>query len=512
MDTRRLFSFVRIVDAGSITRAADILHIAQPALSQQVTALEAHFGQQLLIRSKQGVEPTDAGRALYRHAQVILRQVESAQAEVSVIGRELAGGVSVGLAPYSTVSAIALPLLTAVRERYPSILLHINENFGGVLSEAMMTGRMDMALLYDAGPIKGVDFERLLTEELMVVAPAGTGLPGGTGTAISIRELVDLPLLLHIGTPRNGVSRGVHGFLTRDGMPPAELVRAVVDQALEVGRRGARKAQEFARDRVLEAERRRVRRSQLYILLGFGAGLTAAGVDVLSVGVQPTPAVAYLTAAYGADLGVMISASHNPMPDNGIKIFAAGGHKLEDSVEDRIEAVLQGENGSPARPTGAGIGRVRVAEDAVDRYLAHLASTMHHPLTGLTVVVDCAHGAASRVGPEAYEAAGATVIAIGAEPDGLNINLDCGSTHLEGLQKAVLEHGADLGLAHDGDADRCLAVDASGAVVDGDRPLPDVLDVEHVRVVHPGRLRRVDGLQALEELGNGLGCHGLPFR
>ncbi|MFD3811924.1 phosphoglucosamine mutase [Rhodococcus sp. NPDC058639] len=198
------------------------------------------------------------------------------------------------------------------------------------------------------------------------------------------------------------------------------------------------------------------------------AGLTAAGVDVLSVGVQPTPAVAYLTAAYGADLGVMISASHNPMPDNGIKIFAAGGHKLEDSVEDRIEAVLQGENGSPARPTGAGIGRVRVAEDAVDRYLAHLASTMHHPLTGLTVVVDCAHGAASRVGPEAYEAAGATVIAIGAEPDGLNINLDCGSTHLEGLQKAVLEHGADLGLAHDGDADRCLAVDASGAVVDGD--------------------------------------------
>ncbi|GCE38960.1 transcriptional regulator, LysR family [Rhodococcus koreensis] len=196
MDTRRLFSFVRIVDAGSITRAADILHIAQPALSQQMTALETHFGQQLLIRSKQGVEPTDAGRALYRHAQVILRQVESAQAEVSVVGRELAGGVSVGLAPYSTVSSIALPLLTAVRSRYPSILLHINENFGGVLSEAMMTGRMDMALLYDAGPIKGVNFERLLTEELMVVAPAGTGLPGDTGTAVAIKDLVDLPLLL----------------------------------------------------------------------------------------------------------------------------------------------------------------------------------------------------------------------------------------------------------------------------------------------------------------------------
>ncbi|WP_170944619.1 MULTISPECIES: nitrogen assimilation transcriptional regulator NAC [Rhodococcus] len=196
MDTRRLFSFVRIVDAGSITRAADILHIAQPALSQQMTALESHFGQQLLIRSKQGVEPTDAGRALYRHAQVILRQVESAQAEVSVVGRELAGGVSVGLAPYSTVTAIALPLLTAVRARYPSILLHINENFGGVLSEAMMTGRMDMALLYDAGPIKGVTFERLLTEELMVVAPSGTGLPGETGSAVSLFELADVPLLL----------------------------------------------------------------------------------------------------------------------------------------------------------------------------------------------------------------------------------------------------------------------------------------------------------------------------
>ncbi|RRQ27315.1 nitrogen assimilation transcriptional regulator [Rhodococcus sp. Eu-32] len=191
-----MYSFVRIVDAGSITRAADILHIAQPALSQQMTALESHFGQQLLIRSKQGVEPTDAGKALYRHAQVILRQVESAQAEVSVVGRELAGGVSVGLAPYSTVAAIALPLLTAVRARYPSILLHINENFGGVLSEAMMTGRMDMALLYDAGPIKGVTFERLLTEELMVVAPSGTGLPGEAGSAVSLLDLLEVPLLL----------------------------------------------------------------------------------------------------------------------------------------------------------------------------------------------------------------------------------------------------------------------------------------------------------------------------
>lgn len=198
------------------------------------------------------------------------------------------------------------------------------------------------------------------------------------------------------------------------------------------------------------------------------AGLTAAGVDVVSVGVLPTPAVAYLTGDYGADLGVMISASHNPMPDNGIKIFAAGGHKLDDEVEDRIEAVLHGDAESAARPTGSGIGRVRVVSDALDRYLAHLVTAVHQPLTGTTVVVDCAHGAASQAGPAAYAAAGATVIAINAEPDGLNINDGCGSTHLSVLQQAVLEHGADLGLAHDGDADRCLAVDATGTVVDGD--------------------------------------------
>jgi LysR family nitrogen assimilation transcriptional regulator len=196
MDTRRLYSFVRVVDAGSITRAADLLHIAQPALSQQMTALESLFGQQLLSRSKQGVEPTEAGRVLYRHARVILRQLEQAHAEVEVVGRELAGGVSVGLAPYSTVNALALPLLSAVRARYPRVLLHINENFGGVLSEALMTGRMDMALLYDSGPIRGVDFERLLIEELVVVAPGDVDLPGRPEDQVSMADLADVPLLL----------------------------------------------------------------------------------------------------------------------------------------------------------------------------------------------------------------------------------------------------------------------------------------------------------------------------
>ncbi|MCW4352522.1 phosphoglucosamine mutase [Hoyosella sp. YIM 151337] len=196
------------------------------------------------------------------------------------------------------------------------------------------------------------------------------------------------------------------------------------------------------------------------------AGLTAAGVDVLRAGVLPTPAVAYLTGAYGAALGVMISASHNPMPDNGIKIFGPGGHKLDDATENQIEAEMR--NPSLHRPTGAAIGRISDATDAAERYLAHLATAIDSPLAGLTVVVDCAHGAAAHVAPAAYEAAGATVIPINNAPDGLNINESCGSTHISVLQEAVAANGADLGLAHDGDADRCLAVDDRGNVVDGD--------------------------------------------
>ncbi len=196
------------------------------------------------------------------------------------------------------------------------------------------------------------------------------------------------------------------------------------------------------------------------------AGLTSEGVDALRVGVLPTPAIAYLTNAYDAEFGVMISASHNPMPDNGIKIFGAGGHKLDDATEDRIEELLAA--GPGERPVGAAIGRVVDADDALDRYLRHAGKALTTRLDELTVVVDCAHGAASVAAPRAYRAAGANVIAINAEPNGLNINDGCGSTHMEALQQAVVSHGADLGLAHDGDADRCLAVDAEGNVVDGD--------------------------------------------
>ncbi|MEV6831285.1 phosphoglucosamine mutase [Amycolatopsis sp. NPDC051102] len=196
------------------------------------------------------------------------------------------------------------------------------------------------------------------------------------------------------------------------------------------------------------------------------AGLTSAGADVRRVGVLPTPAVAYLVGALEADLGVMISASHNPMPDNGIKLFAAGGHKLPDGIEDEIEAGL---SAGAVRPTGAGVGRVTDVEDALDRYAAHLLDATPHPLAGLKVVVDCANGASSAAAPEVYRRAGAEVVALHADPDGININDHCGSNHPEQLRKAVVAHGADLGIAHDGDADRCVAVDSAGELVDGDQ-------------------------------------------
>ncbi len=206
------------------------------------------------------------------------------------------------------------------------------------------------------------------------------------------------------------------------------------------------------------------------------AGLASAGVDVVRLGVLPTPGVAFLTGATFADLGVMISASHNPMPDNGIKFFARGGAKLGDELEDAIEARMTAatRNGASPRPTGADVGRVRDDPALVERYIAHLVSSLGGgPVTleAIKVVVDCANGAAYLTAPAAFEAQGAEVIRIHATPDGININDNCGSTHLDSLRSAVLEHKADIGIALDGDADRCLAVDADGKVVDGDQIL-----------------------------------------
>jgi len=203
-----------------------------------------------------------------------------------------------------------------------------------------------------------------------------------------------------------------------------------------------------------------------YLAAAVATGLASSGVDVYDAGVVPTPATAFLTADFSADFGVMISASHNPAPDNGIKFFATGGHKLADDVEDKIEAAM---SEKPLSPIGAAVGRVQRFADAEDRYLVHLLGAIPNTLEGLKVVIDCAHGAASAISPQAFADAGAKVIVIGNDPDGLNINAGYGSTHMSALQAAVLENDADLGFAHDGDADRCLAVDHSGAIVDGDQ-------------------------------------------
>ncbi len=204
-----------------------------------------------------------------------------------------------------------------------------------------------------------------------------------------------------------------------------------------------------------------------FIAAAVAAGLASAGVDVLEAGVIPTPAAAYLVADTDADFGVMVSASHNPAPDNGIKFFAKGGLKLADDVEDQIEAAMAK---PPAGNTGREVGRIRRFADAEDRYLVHLLGTLEGVrLDGLHVVLDCAHGAAAGISPDVFTDAGARVTVIGNDPDGFNINDGVGSTHLEPLMAAVRAHGADLGIAHDGDADRCLAVDADGNMVDGDK-------------------------------------------
>ena len=195
------------------------------------------------------------------------------------------------------------------------------------------------------------------------------------------------------------------------------------------------------------------------------AGLASAGVDVYKVGILPTPAIAHLVAESGADLGVMISASHNPMPDNGIKFFSRGGEKLDDKLEAAIEARL---NESWERPIGKDVGRVIDDQSAAERYIYHLLSTLKNTLRGIKLVVDCANGASSFVAPEVYRRAGAEVVAISHKPNGWNINENCGSTHLENLIAKVKSEKADLGIAHDGDADRCLAVDSNGEVIDGD--------------------------------------------
>jgi phosphoglucosamine mutase len=260
---------------------------------------------------------------------------------------------------------------------------------------------------------------------------------------------------------------GVRGLANRDLTAGLALGLAQASAVvLTSGRRAALRAAQGRRPVAVVARDPRI--SGEFITSAVAAGLASSGVDVLDAGVIPTPAAAFLIADIGADFGVMISASHNPAPDNGIKFFAFGGTKLPDAVEDRIEAVLEAGD-QLLTPIAGDVGRIRRFADAEDRYVVHLLGTLPHRLDGIHVVLDCAHGAAAGVSPQVFTDAGARVTLIGADPDGLNINDGVGSTHLDNLARAVLEHGADVGIAHDGDADRCLAVDRDGNIVDGDQ-------------------------------------------
>jgi phosphoglucosamine mutase len=276
---------------------------------------------------------------------------------------------------------------------------------------------------------------------------------------------------------------GVRGLANADLTPELALAVASAAARVIIAADADRHSSGAAPHRPVAVVGRDPRASGEMLEAAVVAGLASTGVDVLRVGVVPTPAVAHLTAELAADIGVMLSASHNPMPDNGIKIFARGGRKLADDVEAAIEADVEAIRHTP-RPTGAGIGRVRDVIDGADRYAGHLAASVPTRLDGLRVVVDAANGAAATLAPRVYAAAGAQVSAIGAAPDGLNINAGCGSTHLQPLIDAVRASGADLGIGHDGDADRCLAVAADGSVVDGDQ----ILAICALRLQQQGRL------------------------
>ncbi|HLP23443.1 MAG TPA: phosphoglucosamine mutase [Microbacteriaceae bacterium] len=266
-----------------------------------------------------------------------------------------------------------------------------------------------------------------------------------------------MPRLFGTDGVRGLANRELTANLALDLAQAAASVLTTGRHADELRAAGKRPVAVLARDPRISGE---------FLSAAVAAGLASSGVDVLDAGVLPTPATAFLISDIHADFGVMISASHNPAPDNGIKFFSFGGTKLPDEVEDRIEAVL---GQQPLAPTGAGVGRIRRFADAEDRYVVHLLGTMQQRLEGLHVVIDCAHGAASAISPRVFSDAGAKVTVLAADPDGMNINDGVGSTHLDSLARTVVEVGADLGIAHDGDADRCLAVDADGNVVDGDQ-------------------------------------------
>ncbi|MDK9670654.1 phosphoglucosamine mutase [Propionibacterium freudenreichii] len=254
---------------------------------------------------------------------------------------------------------------------------------------------------------------------------------------------------------------GVRG-VANDDLTPELAFKLSVAAAHVLGEAGA-----FDGRRAVAIVGRDTRISGELLQASVMSGLASAGVDVIDVGVIPTPGLAYLVESQGVDVGVMLSASHNPMPDNGVKFFQRGGVKLDDKIEDVIQERLDEDW---VRPVGAAVGRIKPDSSLIQTYISHLVGSLRGvSLKGLTVVLDCANGSSSVTAVPAFSSTGAQVLAINGQPNGLNINENAGSTHIEGLQKRVVAEGADMGFAFDGDADRCLAVDADGHVVDGDQ-------------------------------------------
>jgi phosphoglucosamine mutase len=256
-----------------------------------------------------------------------------------------------------------------------------------------------------------------------------------------------------------------------DGVRGIANIELTPEMAFHLGRAGSyvlAKQEAGVRPRILMGKDTRISGDMLGAALQ--AGICSTGADVLTVGIIPTPAIAYLTRYYQASCGIVISASHNPVADNGIKFFGPSGYKLPDEVEAEIEElVLAGTKDLP-RPRGTDVGRVYDVKEAENNYLKYLSDcySLEEDLYGIRVVMDCANGAAYHVGPELWRRLGARVVTINDKPNGVNINERCGSTHIEGLCRAVVEYQADLGIAYDGDADRCIVVDERGNELDGD--------------------------------------------
>lgn len=271
-----------------------------------------------------------------------------------------------------------------------------------------------------------------------------------------------------------------------DGVRGIANTELSCERALAIGRAAAEVLTDGCRRRPLFVVGTDTRTSSDMLACATMAGICSMGADVIRLGVVPTPAVAFLVGKYKADAGIMISASHNPAEFNGIKIFSGDGYKLPDALEERIEAIVLDHEGKAPTPIGAEVGTVRYAEQAAKHYVDHVKSSVLYSLDGMKIAVDCANGSASVTAGELFSQLGAEAHLLSYQPDGANINEACGSTHMEALAAYVVAHGLDCGIAFDGDADRCLAVDEKGNVIDGDQ----IMAISALDLMERGRLNR----------------------